>query len=171
MNFIRFIIAGVSIFLSACSGIVTTNVTNEIDTDNINKALITSSEESKYIPCQFLKAYSGLPFSGAIKTDTIGNTAKVIQEELKKFGVDGVIEKPGEHHNDIDLIIKHTQTWRCDMTDVLDELYIHIIQPSSNKTIAESHYKIGNREFHDFPLPEDYVPIMIKELMTKKINP
>ena len=85
MNFIRFIIAGVSIFLSACSGIVTTNVTNEIDTDNINKALITSSEESKYIPCQFLKAYSGLPFSGAIKTDTIGNTDKVIQEELKKF--------------------------------------------------------------------------------------
>ena len=161
----------VVVLFSSCAG--TINTVRYINYQpEYKKAAIIYSENSQYI--QFkpgiiipFGVYIVLPDDPAEKHEVIGNTDKVIKQELEKYGIEAVIIKKGEVTEDFDLLVEYYDTWRWDLKKILDKLEIVFISPKG-EVIAKSTYNIyWNKEFHNFPSPEKEVPKMIKELLEK----
>ena len=165
-----FVLVGVVLFCS-CAG--TINTVSYINTQSAyKKAVIISAENSNHIrfkPGIFIPmgVYIVLPDDPAEKGEVIGDTDKVIRQELERYGIHAEIVKRGEITDDFDLIVEYYDTWRWDMKNILDKLEIVFIS-QQGEMIAKSTYNIyKNKEIHNFPTPEKEVPKMIKELLQK----
>jgi len=170
MRKINFLLIVVVLFCS-CAG--TINTVRYINPQSeYRKAVIIASENSSYIqfkPGVFIPmgVYIVLPDDPAEKREVIGNTDKVIKQELEKYGILAEIVKKGEISEEFDLIVEYYDTWRWDFKKILDKLEIVFISPKG-EVIAKSTYNIyHNKEIHNFPSPEKEVPKMIKELLEK----
>ncbi len=164
------------VFSLGCAGKITTIKTPKADTSKFKKAFIISAENSQYIEFKFGSILAGGAYLPPVNDDPAkttkvkGKTAEVIKEELSKYGVASIIGEKGSTPEDIDVIVKYSDIWRWDLKEILDSLDILYIDPETNQIIAESHFKIGHTEYHDFPLPENEVPKMINELMTSQVK-
>ena len=166
-----FYLLNVAILFSSCAGTINTvrHVNKQVE---YKKAVIVSAENSQYIQFKpgFITPFGGyivLPDDPAEKHETIGDTDKIIKNELAKYGIVAEILNKGELPDDFDLLIEYHDTWRWDFKKVLDKLEIVFISPNG-EVIAKSTYNIyKNKEMHNFPAPEKEVPKMIKELLEK----
>ena len=161
----------IAVLFSSCAGTINTvrYINNQTE---YKRAVIVSAENSQYIRFKPgiiipLGVYIVLPDDPAEKQEVIGNTDKVIKQELEKYGIDAEIIKKGEITEDFDLLVEYYDTWRWDFKKILDKLEIVFISPKG-EVIAKSTYNIyWNKEIHNFPTPEKEVPKMIKELLDK----
>ena len=160
-----------AVLLYSCAG--TIHTVRHINTQSeYKKAVIISAENSNYI--QFkpgiiipIGVYIVLSDDPAEKREVIGNTDKVIKQELEKYGIHAEIVNKGEITEEFDLVVEYYDTWRWDFKKILDKLEIVLISPKG-EVIAKSTYNIyKNKELHNFPSPEKEVPKMIKELLEK----
>jgi len=167
---IIYLLATVVLF-SSCAGTINT-VRHVNEQSEYKKAVIVSAENSQYIHFKPgiiipLGGYIVLPDDPAEKHEVIGNTDKVIKNELEKYGITAEIIKKGELPDDFDLLIEYYDTWRWDFKKLLDKLEIVFISPKG-EMISKSTYNIyKNKELHDYPTPEKEVPKMMKELLGK----
>jgi len=157
------------VLFSSCAG--TINTVRHINTQTgYKKAVIVSAESSQYIqfkPGIFIPVgvYIVLPDDPAVTREVIGNTDKVIKNELEKYGIQAEIVRKGEVLYDFDIIVEYYDIWRWDFKKILDKLEIVFISPKG-ELIAKSTYNIyRNKELHNFPTPEKEVPKMIKEML------
>ena len=162
------------VVVSFCSCAGTINTVRHVSKQpEYKKAVIVSAENSQYIqfkpgiPIIPLGVYVILPDDPAEKREVIGNTDKVIKNELEKYGIIAEIVNKGELPYDFDLLIEYYDTWRWDFKKILDKLEIVFISPKG-EIISKSTYNIyKNKEFHNFPTPEKEVPKMMKQLLEK----
>lgn len=160
-----------SIILGSCAGTIKT-LHHTTGISQYRKAYIVSAENSNYIKFKFGVitpfGYIIPPDDPSQKHAVIGNTDRVIQQELEKYGIQSVIGSRNDMPTDFDLIVLYNDTWRWDMKKVLDKMEIVFVSPDGNTELARSTYDIyKNKELHNFPTPGKEVPKMIKELLGK----
>ncbi|GHT25782.1 hypothetical protein FACS189430_12410 [Bacteroidia bacterium] len=131
-------------------------------------AYIISAENSQYINVTPVLITANMIFTTdgpAVQHEKIGNTDKVIQQELEKNGIHAEIGKKDDAPDNFDLIVAYYDTWRPDLKKVLDNLEIVFLSPTG-EIIARSTYNY--KEVHNYPTPEKEVPKMIKALLKAK---
>lgn len=94
----------------------------------------------------------------------LGSIAPVIKKELELYGINATIVEEKDLPADAKIVVRYLDVWMWDLKAVLYELGIAFISKKDNTVIASSHYKIGSKNYHDFPSPEEEIPKMFKTL-------
>jgi len=155
------------IFVTAsCSGSI--NVTTQNSSFRpIKKVGIVKKNISIKIPQNLgvLPRTSDLTKDIHIEVDPIGNTSIHIEKYFKNHGYKTVVYENIDTSKKVDLIIKYDDYWTWDFVMVLRYLFIHFIDPETNKTFAIAEFKAP--PFHNFPDSESEVPEILDAVFKK----
>lgn len=158
------------ILFGSCAGTIKTVRSFELKPTHFKKALIVSSENSKFIHFKFgtitpFGLYVIQPDDPALENKVIGNTAVVLKNEIEKYGIEAIIGKKDESAENYDFVVFYYDVWRWDFKNILDKLEIVFYSSDGKTEIARSTYNIyKNKELHDFPSPEKEIPKMIYQI-------